>query len=549
MARELDGQWVGPMPIHDFMEQFLPETDETLEARPAFSDVHFQDMDVYKKETEMYGPFIALVNAAGVLGNDKLIDTSKWPDPDSEPGLQGTPDISQYDRGVDTTTNHVRFQEAQMLWELEAPNNTYDPFEDPREKFSSDEARNTFLFEAPAVDRSRCRGQIAYYGTVWCARQYRLHCFLVWLGDPYVRFIRLDREGGIVSRRFNFRMHGSVLREFLWRFSHLTPTQRGWDPTVHLATPEEEALAREKLAEWAPTKERQVFKIDIPGDGSVHQVLAWGPIAQPLHSLTGRATKGYPVWDLSTNQLAFLKDSWRAVGPDLEKESDILRTLNEHHVRNVPTILYGDDLEGPEQITLTQQYAMEQWNLGANPDDLCLRRHARFAMDFIGRHLQTFTSSKQFLKAVFDAFIAHQDAYERCSILHRDVSGNNVLLTRDGTGGVLNDWDLARTVNKTENGPRQPSRSGTWQFMSINILRRADSVHTLQDDLESFFYVVLYFTLRYLKHTKTAVVSEILKRIFDQHLEYENSSATGGDGKCALIAFKRHRKRFRCDWQ
>lgn len=58
----------------------------------------------------------------------------------------------------------------------------------------------------------------------------------------------------------------------------------------------------------------------------------------------------------------------------------------------------------------------------------------------------------------FNAFLAHRDAYEKCGILHRDVSGNNVMMKDDG-GGILNDWDQARKVVDMVNGPRQWSRS------------------------------------------------------------------------------------------
>jgi hypothetical protein len=48
--------------------------------------------------------------------------------------------------------------------------------------------------------------------------------------------------------------------------------------------------------------------------------------------------------------------------------------------------------------------------------------------------------------------LAHQDAYELCGILHRDVSGKNVLMGLNC--GVLNDWDLAKRMADIEKGPR-----------------------------------------------------------------------------------------------
>jgi RIO-like serine/threonine protein kinase len=54
--------------------------------------------------------------------------------------------------------------------------------------------------------------------------------------------------------------------------------------------------------------------------------------------------------------------------------------------------------------------------------------------------------------------LAHRFAWELCGILHRDVSGKNVLLTEDGRG-VLNDWDLAKTINGMEKGVRRHQRT------------------------------------------------------------------------------------------
>jgi len=41
--------------------------------------------------------------------------------------------------------------------------------------------------------------------------------------------------------------------------------------------------------------------------------------------------------------------------------------------------------------------------------------------------------------------IAHKDAYEKCGILHWNVSGSNVMM-KDNDHGVLNEWDQARRV-------------------------------------------------------------------------------------------------------
>ena len=40
--------------------------------------------------------------------------------------------------------------------------------------------------------------------------------------------------------------------------------------------------------------------------------------------------------------------------------------------------------------------------------------------------------------------LAHQEAWEKAGILHRDVSASNILFDLDTGEALLNDWDLAK---------------------------------------------------------------------------------------------------------
>ena len=111
-------------------------------------------------------------------------------------------------------------------------------------------------------------------------------------------------------------------------------------------------------------------------------------------------------------------------------------------------------------------------------------------------------------------FAALMDAYER-GILHRDVSLGNIILARlkekTERVGYLVDWELSCKLNRAAardhvltvrlmlltrvEGPYILSK-GTPAFMSIGVL--SGKRHCLEDDLESFVYVVLYAALRWL---------------------------------------------------
>ncbi|KAH7922052.1 hypothetical protein BV22DRAFT_1037914 [Leucogyrophana mollusca] len=68
-----------------------------------------------------------------------------------------------------------------------------------------------------------------------------------------------------------------------------------------------------------------------------------------------------------------------------------------------------------------------------------------FTVSWIGRPLSTgeFGSSKNLVQAMLDAITAHKELLERCDKLHGDVSPQNIMVSEDGRGFLV-DWDLAK---------------------------------------------------------------------------------------------------------
>jgi hypothetical protein len=135
------------------------------------------------------------------------------------------------------------------------------------------------------------------------------------------------------------------------------------------------------------------------------------PVADFLDEFLAWATRAYPVWDIQKKEVCFLKDTWRAV--TLERESDILRFLNEKNVPNVPNIICGGDIAG--HTTLSYKFAGNGltpspgsparmlWKCGSHK--ITQRIHHRFVEDFVGVHLNQFTSTRQLMRAVYDAYL------------------------------------------------------------------------------------------------------------------------------------------------
>lgn len=347
----------------------------------------------------------AIVDSVGLFPGLKLVDTSDHYDNNAEDHKKLRPDMSAYLNTTSTSDNITQFEAEELMFELKPPLRPAHPFKDPKPDATAEELLE-HDFETNTDVGILCRGQIASYFNEWFSRQHRLNGFLVYVANDGMRFIRADRSGAIVSRLFNWRQEPQIFAEFLWRFAHLTPEQRGRDPTVRSATPDEERLAHLHLRAWEPKKERPVVVLQVPDEpededepqdkggsepevdgpqddnGRWREVIAWGTMGD-ADSLTGRATRAWPVYDLKLRKVVFLKDSWRSLVPGMEKESKILSELNKAGVRNVPELICGNDID--DHLTRTNNFMLEAWNAGGTA--ITPRAQHRFLEDFIGTHL------------------------------------------------------------------------------------------------------------------------------------------------------------------
>ncbi|KAG6862779.1 hypothetical protein C0991_010243, partial [Blastosporella zonata] len=122
-----------------------------------------------------------------------------------------------------------------------------------------------------------------------------------------------------------------------------------------------------------------------------------------------------------------------------------------------------------------------------------------------------------------------RQAWEKCKVIHRDVSLNNILLLSTGDG-ILNDWDMARKVEDLHS-PRQHGRTGTWEFMSSLLVTNHHTVNTIQDDMESVVLVVLYCALRYFHHNREVDVEYIIDKVFYEHTLLNSGNDMGGEAR------------------
>ncbi|KAJ1770461.1 hypothetical protein LPJ74_003196, partial [Coemansia sp. RSA 1843] len=100
-------------------------------------------------------------------------------------------------------------------------------------------------------------------------------------------------------------------------------------------------------------------------------------------------------------------------------------------------------------------------------------------------------SVPEFIIVAADIMRCHWEIVERCDILHRDISVNNILVRRNSNGearGMLIDFDHSISIND-KNDPTHAERTGTLQFMSISNLDKSELKPTALDDWESMLYI------------------------------------------------------------
>ncbi|KZV62629.1 hypothetical protein PENSPDRAFT_548436, partial [Peniophora sp. CONT] len=193
-------------------------------------------------------------------------------------------------------------------------------------------------------------------------------------------------------------------------------------------------------------------------------------------------------------------DAWRILSNNAAPEAATYRRLNAHNVPHLPGFYHGGDvpMDTPALLLSPTTSPTTIPTQSTTPYDAAatVYTHHRLLLKNIGRPLKTFQSTHQLCTVLLHALEGHSAAYQDGKVLHRDISGGNVLIDKNGRG-MLIDWDMCVWC---ENGEEMTKigQPGTWPFISAELLM-ADNLrpHLLRDDLESFVHVLFYYTFRY----------------------------------------------------
>ncbi|THH26847.1 hypothetical protein EUX98_g7338 [Antrodiella citrinella] len=577
IGADIGGSFVNPYgkSVATFFKTFMPL--DTNHSMPKFNCLKFPGLPRNAKENALYKPFANAVNGwnvQGVFPGFTIIDTS--PSRDGETKLQ--PDLmlvanTNYAALNTPGTDASRMSRETWDWEN---SEVHIEVKTESDIFFHGLSPTRYVANIASTANVEKVGQIGTYAAAQMSRQHRVFLFSLFVYGDFMRIIRWDRSGALITDAIDYRRHPRVLAEFLYRYSHMTRAQRGWDTTVERATPEDakmltaaiEAYQSDKSLRQLPRMEVTLkdcypvyrMKVDVkvpteagggghPGgvrDGANGEEdgedgredsredseddmnlegrrKITGPamrtkiflVRKPFWHTSipfGRATRVYVALDIEDKKLVSIKDSWRVEFGSSDPEGviyDEFDTADEEWKQFLPTVLGAgdvpDDRHSPEakQKTLTQTFeekARETHNIGL------LRAHVHHrVVQALAFPLNTFTSSRELVQAIRDAMFAVIGVYKKFNRLHRDVSAGNVMLGENGRG-LMNDWDHSRSLLEELKKILQSFRTGTWQFLSVGLLQDPKKPHTIVDDMESFFWVLVYMALHYLPNTYGADV-------------------------------------------
>ncbi|KAI0359642.1 hypothetical protein OH77DRAFT_1518030 [Trametes cingulata] len=492
-----------------------------------------------KTEVDMYDTIISALNKADLCPGYQFASTPHKGDPSEDTkqavdcGLYPSSAIPRLGITEDGGFGRTDWLSVEIAIECKMHATDHDPFD---ERMVNEEPN--------AETRRSVLGQILSYMELIFRRQQRTFQFMLLFIGGYARIVRVDRSGLFATKKIDYRAEGNKLAVFLWRYSRLSAALRGHDTTAVRLEPDspEAQRMRDRVKTVAPDdyvaqafknlldEEWAWWKLTVPDevDATKSRVFL---VAKPhfqAPGVVGRATRGHIALEATPgagDDFVYLKDAWRVVVDTIQKEGVVLEKLRENDVPHVPTLVCHGDIAG--QRTVSQAVWPKY-----HPGEECKlkeHQHYRLVVKEVGKPLDQFENGYELVLALWCCITAHAQAYE-IGVIHRDISAGNLLLYKgeDGWEGLLNDWELSKELDQQTEEGRQPDRTGTWQFMSARALNNHTKTIVVQDELESFFHVLIYLAIRLLPHNcEESEVPQLLYDYFDDYTPHTTGHGCG----------------------
>ncbi|KAH8099779.1 hypothetical protein BXZ70DRAFT_1065293 [Cristinia sonorae] len=521
------GFWTGPADPQTFMESFMSTKHKIPMSK--LSKVSFAAIPRNPtSENDMHGPFIDSFAHNTILSKNFVLNVATR----SADEMKLRPAI----------TLCRRSDSDDFSWELVELGVTL------RESDSMDAFRRdyddleSYLDDGCAEEGKRTQKLISAYAAAQFYHQHRTFIFSVLLCGDHARFLRWDRAGCVVTRHFNYREDPSLLAQFFWRYCTLLPSGRGFDPSAEIATPSEKRAFRMAIDNYLADKTSRIipgldhsldpsfpcYKVVVQGTNAASCDLIIQTPFSASRGAVGRCTRAYIALDAIQGKLVFFKDYWRPCDPERPPEGDVYASLEQACVPHLPRTRVAGDVpdDGAFQTTMAQEWGKR--------DGICVcepmreYRHHRIVQD-LAFSLTTVRNSRQLVEAMSNVIECISTARES-HWMHRDVSSGNVMLNEYGKG-ILNDWDHAFRID--HEGVRLSQRTGTWKFLSTGLAENPSKTHDIMDDLESCFWVFLYFALHHFESNATSHALDVFDHCYG---EDDHGELVGGLEKSTLLS-------------
>ncbi|KJA18898.1 hypothetical protein HYPSUDRAFT_217903 [Hypholoma sublateritium FD-334 SS-4] len=495
LASRMEGYFSGFMPVDEFLDTYLPAPGD----KPLKEDLGNSLASIpVQREMGIYQAFIDAIKP--YMTNMDIVATHKFRDSSCD---HLSPDVSLYPKGSKRDESHPSFDAMSTFVELKI-HESLDPFQDPEINAEEDEHGDSQC-EREDLESREQRGRIGAYAAAISNHQFRTHVISVSVYGRTARFILWDRAGVLVSEKFDYVQDPQILVGFFHRYSCMSSEAQGIDTSTMEPTAEELdslplACAREMRKDNPVHK--GWLKVMVPDRADATKEAPF-LVSYPL-DLTGpfpfsRSSRLMLAFDLARKQLVLLRDYWRPDVDTFAKEADVYLDLEEHQIPHIAPFGTGNNVR--DHMTSTQAL-----NNNRNANDPATHepglRHYRMTLNVVGRrYLEEFKSSRELVSAIADAMEAHDGAWFKCGILHRDISIDSILITHDGEGLLIN-WDRCIKMPKKPPGETEvvttPSQSisqpvkGSWEFRASHLLRHRNDVPDYCDDRESALWVLLW---------------------------------------------------------
>ncbi|KAH8100064.1 hypothetical protein BXZ70DRAFT_1065138 [Cristinia sonorae] len=559
----MNGSRYSRTPVSDFFKKFLPTRGPRFNKSKYDTTIDLTPFNVGSKsrkdERACYPILCDFINRAfGEDGDLVCKDVSDWPDksliaeskaqqeqPVSTSGYSSERNKAAFSpdtRRVDLATYRLRDEfgkECSTPW-VDATLNAgarsqhaaRNSFAHAMEALEIKLDGDAWTFDSdgllPSTERAReIRGQVCDYVAEVMQRQHREFLLTVSIYRTKAYLMHWDRVGTVISEPIDLATEPEQLFKFFFQLRKATDAEHGLDSTataiVDDADNHPSVVAMKEALAALPDEARvkpyitkafggdlwPYYELEVPdrvSPSTSHTFLVRNLSTRTTSpSPTGRGTKGYIAFDLEKKKFCFLKDAWRADADGVHPEIDVYKRFEglATPIAGIATVSCGGDMHNAvgSKRRVRQETKTQAWLPGYAP-----RIHTRIVLNEVGIPLRDYQHSFELCSIVFDAFSAHDAAWRKGKVLHRDVSDGNIVIYVDyehphkRPRGLLIDWDLCKFEEELSRDSTQKSRSGTWRFLSAALLRFPLKPNEVADDIESFYHLLMLYALRFHHH-------------------------------------------------